>query len=186
MAIGRLVIPLYTQMLEALLGQLHKAAATRETDHDLVRLGECCLAPDMSPLFDHIRLACSQAAEVVARLQGGPLPVIERPKTLVEAEETIGAALMTIDSARGSKIDDAAATLIRLDHDDGLSFVLSGEEYVRDWALPQFHFHLVTAYAIMRASGVPLGKVDYAAHMFRYLERPEAATGTRPRVDPCE
>jgi len=176
-AIGRLVIPLYTQMLEALLGQLHKAAATRETDHDLVRLGECCLAPGMSPLFDHIRLACSQAAEVVARLQGGPLPVIGRPNTLAEAEEAIGAALMTIDSARGSKIDDAAATLIRLDHDDGLSFVLSGEDYVRDWALPQFHFHLVTAYAIMQTAGVPLGTVDYAAHMFRYLDRPETPTG---------
>ena len=58
----------------------------------------------------------------------------------------------------------------------GMVFDLTAEQYARDWALPQFYFHLMIAYAILRAEGVDLGKADYVAHMFAYL-RP----GTMPR-----
>ena len=57
----------------------------------------------------------------------------------------------------------------------GMIFDLTGEQYARDWALPQFYFHLMTAYAILRKEGVELGKADYVAHMFAYLH-----TGTAP------
>lgn len=170
MALGRLVIPLYTQMLEALLSQLHKAAASNDNDSDLRLLGERRLAPDMFPLFDQIRFVCLQAHEVIARLRGDPLPDVKRPETVTEAERAICDALIEVRAARESHIDTAAGASIRLDLDGGLCFVLSGEEYVRDWAIPQFHFHLVAAYAIMRAAGVPLGKTDYVGHMFRYRE----------------
>jgi hypothetical protein len=50
-------------------------------------------------------------------------------------------------------------------------FDLTAEQYVRDWTLPQFYFHLMTAYAILRSAGVDLGKADYVAHMFPYLRR---------------
>lgn len=175
MAIGRLVIPLYTQMLDALLCQLNKAEAFHSADKDLEELGERRLAPDMFPLFDQIRFVCLQAAEVVARLQGEPVPLVERPGTHSEAEQAVAKALETLAAARESDLAAAAGNLVRLELEGGLNFVLSGEEYVRDWAIPQFHFHLVTAYAIMRASGVPLGKADYVSHMFRYLERSETA-----------
>ena len=51
----------------------------------------------------------------------------------------------------------------------GMVFDLTPEQYVRDWALPQFYFHVMAAYAILRARGVALGKADYVAHMFAYL-----------------
>ena len=57
----------------------------------------------------------------------------------------------------------------------GMVFDLTAEQYVRDWALPQFYFHVMIAYAILRAEGVDLGKTDYVAHMLRFL-RP----GTMP------
>lgn len=57
----------------------------------------------------------------------------------------------------------------------GMIFDLSAEQYARDWAIPQFYFHVMTAYAILRAEGAALGKADYVAHMFAYL-RP----GTMP------
>lgn len=57
----------------------------------------------------------------------------------------------------------------------GMIFDLTAEQYVRDWALPQFYFHVMTAYAILRSEGVDLGKADYVAHMLPYL-RP----GTMP------
>jgi hypothetical protein len=51
----------------------------------------------------------------------------------------------------------------------GIAFDMTGETYARDWALPQFYFHLMTAYTILRSQGVELGKVDYVQHMFAYL-----------------
>ena len=51
----------------------------------------------------------------------------------------------------------------------GMIFDLTAGQFARDWALPQFYFHIMTAYAILRAQGVDLGKVDYVAHMFPYL-----------------
>ena len=51
----------------------------------------------------------------------------------------------------------------------GMVFNLTAEQYARDWALPQFYFHVMTAYSILRAQGVELGKADYVAHMFAYL-----------------
>ena len=47
---------------------------------------------------------------------------------------------------------------------EGLEFQSNGFEYLRDWALPHFYFHLVTAYDILRHNGVEIGKRDYLAH----------------------
>ncbi len=55
---------------------------------------------------------------------------------------------------------------------NGMIFDLTAEQYARDWALPQFYFHVMAAYAILRNQGVDLGKADYVAHMFQYI-RPE-------------
>ncbi|WP_371860908.1 DUF1993 family protein [Pseudomonas sp. 09C 129] len=48
---------------------------------------------------------------------------------------------------------------------------MSGNEYVVNWVTPQFYFHLVTAYNILRHNGVPLGKADYVQHMLAYLRQ---------------
>lgn len=48
-------------------------------------------------------------------------------------------------------------------------FDMTGEQYARDWALPQFYFHIVIAYAILRNQGIQIGKADYVPHMFAYL-----------------
>ncbi len=55
-------------------------------------------------------------------------------------------------------------------------FDLTAATYVRDWALPQFYFHIVAAYAVMRHLGVPLGKADYAGYMMQHLRPGTAPT----------
>lgn len=60
---------------------------------------------------------------------------------------------------------------------NSLIFDLTAEQYVRDWAIPQFYFHVMAAYAILRSSGIELGKADYVQHMFAYA-RPEAMAPT--------
>jgi hypothetical protein len=46
---------------------------------------------------------------------------------------------------------------------------MTGEQYARDWALPHFYFHVVTAYAILRNQGLEIGKVDFMPHMAAYI-----------------
>ena len=53
---------------------------------------------------------------------------------------------------------------------------VTGEQFLRDWALAQFYFHVTTAYAILRNQGVQLGKPDWVPHMFAYI-RPGTLPG---------
>ena len=50
-----------------------------------------------------------------------------------------------------------------------MTFDLTATQYVRDWVLAQFYFHVMKTYAILRANGVPLGKGDYVAHLLPFL-----------------
>jgi hypothetical protein len=52
---------------------------------------------------------------------------------------------------------------------------VTAERYARDWALPQFYFHLITAYAILRSQGIDLGKADYVQHLLPHLRHAAAA-----------
>ena len=45
-------------------------------------------------------------------------------------------------------------------------------EYVRDWSVPQFYFHVMAAYSILRKEGLEVGKIDYVPYMMRYLRQP--------------
>ncbi len=178
MTIGRLIVPLFAQMLEALLSQLHRAQDhMKGTPEHYDALAERRLADDMYPLRDQIRLICLHAVETVARLQGKAVPDFARSASLAEAERSIRVALSVVEAVCEHDLDAAASRLIRVEIAPGLAFRLTGIDYVRDWAIPQFHFHLVTAYAIMRSAGIPLGKMDYAGHMFRHLERPRVRSG---------
>lgn len=145
------------------------------------------LAPDMFPLTTQIRFACGQAIEVVYRLQGRDLPPLsaeilaearaggEVSGSLAEAKLRIDQSIAQIESALGEAPCLDGSTMIEHALPMGLTFDLNAEQFLRDWALPQFYFHLSMAYAILRANGVGIGKADYIAHMFAYLRPSEAA-----------
>lgn len=146
------------------------------------------LAPDMFPLTTQIRFACGQAIEVVYRLQGRDLPPLsqtilaearaggETPGTLADAQHRIDQAIAQIEEAMDQAPCLDGGAMIEHSLPMGLTFDLNAEQFLRDWALPQFYFHVSMAYAILRANGVNIGKADYIAHMFAYL-RPNAEAG---------
>lgn len=169
MAIGRFVLPLYAQMLEALLNQLHRAQDHFGCDDAYEAVGEHRLVHDMLPLRAQIRIVCMQVSDVV-RLACSERVDVPAIYSLAEAEQAVAAALFAIETVREADLDAAATKRVRLELGENLEFKLSGEEYFRDWLVPQFLFHIVTAYAIMRAAGVPLGKIDYIAHIFRHRQ----------------
>lgn len=187
MSLTNLVVPTYRQQLRMLAGLLDKAQA-QMPGAEAEALMSARLTPDMFPLSTQVRFVVIQAQEAVYRLRGEPLPDRlqqvadegrnggERPGTIADAKARIDEALSVLDGLAPDALDAGADRVVSLELPNGIAFDMSGEQYVRDWALPQFYFHLVTAYAILRSRGVDLGKADYVPHMFAYL-RP----GTAPR-----
>lgn len=185
MSLTTLLIPTYTQMLTTLSGWLDKAATERADAADAL-LG-ARLAPDMFPLATQVRFACVQPYEAVALLTGGAMPpeaatlrdealgAGERPGTIADARARIAETVAMLATLAPYALDGDAARPIAHALPMGMIFDLTAEQYARDWTLPQFYFHLMTAYTILRNQGVGLGKADYVPHMFAYL-RP----GTMP------
>ena len=183
MSLTELLVPTYQQMLKALSSWLQKA---EESSEEALTWR---LAPDMFPLATQVRFACLQAQEAPYRLRGLPLPEAldelakegrdagEAPGSFADAQARISEALNALEALEPGALDAGAERTVSIDLRNGMIFDLTGERYARDWALAQFYFHLMSAYAILRAGGVELGKADYVAHMFAYL-RP----GTGPQA----
>lgn len=100
----------------------------------------------------------------------------EAPGLISDARARIDEALSLLDGLAPDALDGGAGLPVVIELPGGITFDLTGEEYARDWALPQFYFHAVTAYAILRSQGVGIGKADYVPHMFAYL-RPGSMPG---------
>lgn len=180
MSLTKLLVPTYTQMLGTLSGWLTKAQA-QMPKAEAEALLSARLAPDMHPLSTQVRFSCLQALEAVFRLRGEPFPdavdelleegrnANERPGSLDDARARIEEAVALLDGLAPDALDAAPDRSVVHELPTGMIFELTVEQYTRDWALPQFYFHLMTAYAILRSNSVELGKADYVPHMFAYL-----------------
>ena len=185
MSFTRLLVPTYIQMLGRLSAWLEKAQAQRPDDAEALLSAR--LAPDMFPLATQIRFACRQAQEAVFRLKGEAFPESsnilleegrnagEHPGSIADAQARIAETIDLLNALSATALDIKPETPIAHALPAGITFDLTAEQFARDWALPQFYFHVMTAYAILRAGGTELGKTDYVAHMLPYL-RP----GTMP------
>ncbi len=182
-----LLLPTFESMLAALSGWLAKAES--ELPHaDAQALLSARLAPDMFPLATQIRFACVQAQEGLYRLRGEEFaPSVaalleegrnagEQPGTIADAQARIAETLALLrelsEGARDVEGDAQIAHALPM----GIVFDFTATQYARDWSLAQFYFHVMTAYAILRQSGVSLGKMDYVAHLLAHV-RP----GTMPQ-----
>ena len=178
MTLPDILVPTYVQMLGALSAWLGKAEAQKP--HGVAEtLLIARLAPDVFPLSTQIRFACVQAQEGMFRLLGQAFPpsievlldegrnAADRPGSVADARARIAETIAILEAADVPELDPATPIAHALPQ--GMVFDLTAEQYVRDWALPQFYFHVMTAYAILRSQAVELGKADYVAHMFPYL-----------------
>ncbi|KQN06766.1 hypothetical protein ASE85_19175 [Sphingobium sp. Leaf26] len=180
MTLTDILAPTYVQMLGALsawLGKVDEAALGDKAQAIMTAR----LAPDMFPLSTQIRFACVQAQEGLFRLRQEAFPpsiallleegrhAAAQPGTVADARARIAETIAIVEAAATDAPVLDPATPIAHSLPQGMIFDLTAEQYVRDWALPQFYFHVMTAYAILRAQGVDLGKADYVAHMFPYL-----------------
>jgi hypothetical protein len=177
MNLHALAVPTFIQMLHNLSAQLDKGAVfAAENGLAPADLIEARLAPDMFALVDQVRFTCHQAAEAIARLTGQAPPDLAEVEPDFEAlKALIAATIARLEATPAGAFERAAERAIELVMPNGIVFDMTGEQYLRDWALAQFYFHLMAAYAILRHKGVALGKPDYVAHVIGYV-RP----GTMP------
>lgn len=156
-------VPLLQQMLKALSEVLGKAA-----EHAVVRriepgvLLQSRLYPDMFPLSRQVQIACDFAKGVAGRLAGAELPNFEDTETsLEELQQRIAKTLAFIDGLSASVFDGSENLDIVLRPGTAKERKLAGRNYLLNYGLPQFFFHVTTAYALLRHNGVEIGKKDY-------------------------
>lgn len=125
----------------------------------------------MHNLARQVQYACVQAQEAVQRLTRQPLESLSPPEDMASAKALIERTLRILDTADAATVDAAAELQIAIELPNSITFDMTGSEYAVNWVTPQFYFHLVTAYNILRHNGVPLGKADYVQHMFAYLRQ---------------
>lgn len=163
-----LLLSTYDNMLGSLDAWLAKAANDPRGD----ALLDQRLADDMFPLARQIRFVCNLSGEAMAATASVAFGSSDQDDTTLEAaRQRIAATRALIAGWRDVPLADESAPLA-LSLANGMTFDMETAGYVRDWALPQFYFHLMTAYAILRSAGVPLGKPDYVGYMFRHLRQP--------------
>lgn len=156
-------VPVFRQILGGLDGVLAKAEAhTSEKKLDPGVLMQSRLFPDMFPLARQVQIACDFAKGVSARLAGVELPVhADSEQTLAELRTRIASTLAFIDAIDPAKFEGSQGREITLRPGTPRERTFAGLAYLLTYGLPQFFFHVTTAYALLRHNGVELGKRDY-------------------------
>src|SRR5688500_10751123 len=145
--------------LSAILDKAEAHAAARKIDP--AALTGFRLYPDMFALTRQVQIACDTAKGAVARLAGVEIPKHEdTEQTIPELKTRIAKTLDFIGSISPAKIDgsDEREVVMKM---RGQDMKFQGAQYLLGHALPNFYFHVTTAYNILRANGVEIGKRDY-------------------------
>lgn len=151
-------VPAFVRGLKALSALLDKALAQ---GFDEAAVMESRLAPDMNPFPAQIRTAAFSARGCVARLTGQDWPrTDDNEATFAELQATIALSIAFIESVPRDAFVGAADRDVVLKFPNG-QFDFKGANYLTGFALPNFYFHITTAYALLRAAGVEIGKRDY-------------------------
>lgn len=160
-AIYSYTIPTFVKFLGTLRNTLDKIeafAAEKNIDQSVILNDR--LAPDMFPFIRQIQIACDNAKGAAARLSGTENPKHEDDEvTIDDLKARINKTLEFVQSVPESAFADAANRQIILPYYPDK--YLTGYDYARAYAIPNFLFHVTIAYAIARHNGISVGKADF-------------------------
>ncbi len=158
----RASVPMFTRMLRNLDAILAKGAAHAEAKRiDPAVLAGARLYPDMFPLTRQIQIASDTVKGCAARLAGEQPPSYEdNETTLPELSERIRKTVAFLEGFKPEQIDGTEGKEIVLKMRSG-PLTFNGLGYLTDFAIPNFFFHVATAYDILRHNGVEIGKRDF-------------------------
>jgi uncharacterized protein len=156
-------VPVFKQLLTALkaiLAQADAYAAANSIEPDALLLAR--LYPDMFPLIKQVQVAADFARGVSARLAGVEVPTYEgKEKSFADLDALLAQTLGFIDGLNSSQFEGSETKVIVLRPGTPKEKKLSGQAYLVNYGLPQFFFHVTTAYVILRHNGLAIGKRDY-------------------------
>jgi len=156
-------LPVFKQLLTSLSAILTKAdALAAEKKLEPKVLLEARLYPDMFPLSRQVQIAADFAKSVSARLAGVDVPAYEdNEQTIGELQARITKTLAFIESLTPEQFENSETREIILRPGTPKEKKLLGRHYLSNYGLPQFFFHVTTAYAILRHNGLEIGKGDF-------------------------
>ncbi|NYT44558.1 DUF1993 domain-containing protein [Alcaligenaceae bacterium] len=156
-------VPVFKQMLTALKAILARADAhVTEKSIDPDALLQARLFPDMFPLIKQVQTAADFARGVSARLAGMDVPKYEgKEQGFGDLDALLTQTLAFLDSVDAATFADSATREIVLRPGTPKEKKLTGQAYLAGYGLPQFFFHVTTAYDILRHNGLAIGKRDY-------------------------
>lgn len=155
-------IPVFLRMLGNLSAILDKAAAHAEAK----KINETVfitarLAPDMLALSNQIQIASDSAKGCAARLAGIEVPsYADTETTFPELKARIEKTVAFLKSIKPEQIDGSEERNINIKQRTR-ELNLPGQAFLLHYAMPNFYFHVTTAYAILRHNGVEIGKMDF-------------------------
>jgi len=156
-------VPVFKQLLTALkaiLAQADAHAAAKAIEPDALLLAR--LYPDMFTLLKQVQIAADFARGISARLAGVEVPTYEgKEKSFADLDGLLTRTLEFIDSLNSSQFEGSESNAIVLRAGTPKEKKLSGQAYLSNYGLPQFFFHVTTAYDILRHNGLAIGKRDY-------------------------
>jgi hypothetical protein len=155
-------VPVFLHFLKALSANLDRGEAhARAKGTEEAKLVEARLAPDMFPLSRQVQIATDHAKGAAARLSSRDVPKYEDNETTFAAlRQRIAKTLDFVGSVTAAEVDGSEEREITLQI-AGKPMTFAGHYYLLYFALPNFFFHVTTAYDIMRHNGVELGKRDF-------------------------
>lgn len=155
-------VPTFARMLRNLDSILEKAEAHAKAKNiDPSVFLSARLAPDMHPLTRQVQMACDSAKGAIARLAGKtPEAHADKETTFAELHARIARVIDIVNSFSPADLEGSETREITIQIPNA-EFKFAGSDYLFTWVLPNFYFHITTAYAILRHNGVDLGKRDF-------------------------
>ena len=153
-------IPVYLQMLRNLSAIMDKAEAQ---GGDLAAYMEARLAPDMHPFSRQIQMVSDAAKGGAARLAGvAPPSMPDTETTWAELKERLAKTIDFVSSIKPEQVNGDENRTVELPL-PGRTMTFTAKDFLFNFGLPNFFFHVTTAYGLLRKQGVPLGKMDFLA-----------------------
>ncbi len=156
-------VPLLKQLLRSLDAVLGKAEAhAREKNIDPAVLLQARLYPDMLPLTKQVQIASDNAKGTAARLAGIDIPSFaDTEQTFEELHVRIAKTLDFLDTVKSDQVNGSEEREVVVYKGAPYEMQLQGQNYLVHFGLPNFLFHVTTAYAILRHNGIEIGKADF-------------------------
>jgi len=156
-------VPVLRQMLGALRQVLAKAAAHADANRiEPEALLQARLFPDQFALVRQVQVACDFARGIAARLAGVDLPTVaDAERSFDDLQTRIAATLEFVEGLAPERFAASEGREVVVQPGKPRERRFTGQDYLFSYGLPQFFFHVTTAYSILRHNGVPIGKRDY-------------------------